>query len=229
MSTVDADEVIQSVTVEDVTDDKENLDIAFMIVASSYINFSTYALDIQDVYQELCSDIYHEKGYARTLLAKGISPLTRELSPLGTVRVVISPRQRTDTDLPPLEAMSLVSPLEGWELFEQGKFDPFHSAEIGRFALASVCRGEYGKKMNLPIIILQKVFEQATYISAAMYGKTQLWAIMPPPVAKFATDAGLSLLTSTEIVLNYQKHAELFKRYSKYWINANPKLYELAF
>lgn len=40
MSTVAADDVIQSVTVEDVTDDNVKLDIAFMIAASNYIKLA---------------------------------------------------------------------------------------------------------------------------------------------------------------------------------------------
>ena len=129
MSTVGADEVIQSVTVEDVTDDNEKLDIAFMIAASNYVKFSSRSLTILEVYTELCDDIYHKKGLTRTLLVTGISPLTGELAPLGTIRVVISPQHNASIDLPPLEAMSLVAPPEGWEFFSSGKFDPYNGPQ----------------------------------------------------------------------------------------------------
>lgn len=228
MSTVAADEVIQSVTVEDVTDDNEKLEIAFMIAASNYVKFSSRSLTILDVYTELCDDTYHKKGLARTLLVTGVSPLTGELSPLGTIRVVISPRQKASIDISPLEAMSLVAPLEGWEFFLRGKFDPFKSAEIGRFALTPECRSEYSREINLPLVIARRVFDKSKYISASVYGKTQLWAIMPPPVVKLAISAGLTLLTTSEIILNHQQHGELFKKYDKYWFDANPKLYEFA-
>ncbi|MFN8441620.1 MAG: hypothetical protein U0175_12650 [Caldilineaceae bacterium] len=228
MSTVSADEIIQSVTVEDVTDDNEKLEIAFMIAASNYIKFSTRSLTIQEVYAELCDDVYHQKGLARTLLITGMSPLTGEVAPLGSFRVVVSPHQNTNIDMPPLEAMSLVTPLEGWEFFQCGKFDPFKSAEISRFALTPECRSEYSRKINLPAVIASRGFEMAKYISENVYGKTQLWGIMLHPVVNLVVSAGLTLLTTTEVTLNHQRHDELFKKYDRYWLNGNPKLYEFA-
>lgn len=228
MSAVGADEVIHSVTVEDVTDDNEKLDLAFMIAASNYIKFSSRSLTIQDVYTELCDDIYHKKGLARTLLVTGISPLTGDLAPLGTMRVVVSSCQRASIDIPPLEAMSLGTPLEGWEFFLHGKFDPFKSAEFGRFALTPECKNEYSRETNLPAVITSRVVAKAKYISATVYDKTQFWAIMPPLVVKLVIAAGLNLLTTSELILNHQQHGELFRKYDRYWMNANPKLYEIA-
>ncbi len=56
-------EIIQSITVEDVTEDKEKRDIAFKMVAINYAKLSSRPLDAHEVRAELCHDNYHEKRF----------------------------------------------------------------------------------------------------------------------------------------------------------------------
>lgn len=220
------DDVRNSICIEDVTEDKEKLRAALYIVAESYSKLSSKTLDPEEVYKELCNDGYHSRGLSRTLLATGLNPNTDKIEKLGTVRFVLGSSHIENSNLQPLESMSLITPREGWEYFNFEGFDPMDAVELSRFVIVPNIRKGISKEIGLPIFLCRRFIDETKRISVDLHRKNQIWAIMPWYTVRIVKSGGVKLIPAPLVTLNYQGHSSLFKRYDKYWIHSDPWFYK---
>jgi hypothetical protein len=134
---------------EDVTEDPEMVGTAFDIVVQGYSLLSSVALDPGEVRATVCEDIYHREGRARTLLLTGCRSEASGREPLGTIRITL-PYVKQGEETPPLEAMLLMDPAEGWQNFRFEGFNLDQVAEGGRTAILPICRTDAAKNIGLP-------------------------------------------------------------------------------
>jgi hypothetical protein len=225
---LNTEKIIKSFYVEDVTEDLNKLYVAFNLVAQNYSRFSSSNINFQEIYQELCDDPYHTLGLSRTLLLNGYNPNTNRVETLGTVRIVLGSFQPKNSTLPPLEAMQLISPLEGWDNFRFENFNANEAVELSRFATTFECNQGISKKIKLSHLVAKSLLTKAINFSIQKYQRKQIWAIMPRYVVKVITTKETQFSPVPYMTLNFQKHANLFQKYDKYWLHSHPWFYKIT-
>jgi hypothetical protein len=216
----------KSFRLEDVTDNPEKLRIAFDIVAQAYSALSTTPIDPRSVLATVCEDIYHRNGLAHTLLLTGLYPGTSKRNPLGTVRIL--PSGNTGMGVPPLEAMSLMAPKEGWQHFRFLDFDLDQVMEGGRIVVDPVCRTEAAKQLGLTGLALRALTQGGIRIAAQRYGKSQCWGIVPNYMITRMEAAGLQAIPAPQVSCRFEENADLFRTYDRYWLCSNPRFCRIA-
>lgn len=215
-----------SIWVEDVTENREKLHEARILVAQNYSRLSSQELTERFVYDDLCCDEYHHRGLSRTFLASGINPDTGIREALGTVRTVLGSKWTPTSDLEPLEIMSLVRPHEGWENFGFEGFRATEAVELSRFTISPQCRGKAAEATGLTQLLTRRLFEAARR-SALPTGARQCWSIMPTYVVRAVQAASIELAQSPSVSLNYARHETIFLRYDRYWLKCSPQLFRM--
>src|SRR5262245_48468268 len=211
------DEIIRSFLVEDVTHDPERLKWAFDLIVQGYLPLSSKPLTPWEVNEDVCNDHYHRHGIARTLVLTGCHPETGEREPMGTVRVTMGSTQTYDLGLPPLEAMNLMSPKDGWDSFRFEGFNVDQIAEGGRIAVSATCRLGISKDIGLPAIVLRALFEMGFRFAIENYGKSQYWGILPSYVIKRVESLGVRVIPAPGRSYRTREIAEMFQNYDVYW------------
>jgi hypothetical protein len=214
-------EIIKSFRLEDVTDNPEGLRIAFDIVVQAYSTMSTTPLDPRTVHATVCEDIYHRNGLARTLLLTGLYPEGSKRNPLGTVRIV--PLRHSGGDFPPLEAMSLMAPSEGWQHFRFLDFDLDRVLEGARIVVDPMCWTAAARRVGLTGLALRALTEGGIRIAAQRYGKSQCWGILPNYMITRMEAAGMQVIPAPQVSCRFEENAELFRTYDRYWLYSNPR------
>jgi hypothetical protein len=218
----DVDAVIESLSLRDVTTDPNGLSVAFDIAAEGYSALSSATLSPREVREEVCNDLYHRSGIARTLLLTGLNPQTARIEPLGTVRITLGSDRTEELGLPPLEAMGLMAPDTGWENFHFQGFDVDHVVEGGRIAVARACRTEQAKRAGVVNLLIRALVEGGYRIAASRFGKSQYWGILPHYVVTRFRAAGIGVIPAPGVSLRLLGNAQLFHRYDHYWLRSNP-------
>lgn len=220
-------EVIQSFYTEDITENQDKLNLAFLMVAKGYARLSSQEINYQEIYQELCKDEYHIQGLSRVLLLSGYNPDTDRVEPLGTMRIVLASEQAQTLGLAPIEAMSLFLPKDGWENFEFAGFKLKYVTELTRFAVTKLSRNGRARNIQLPSLVLNKLTRDAILIARKNYNRSQAWGIMPRYIVKMYEAVGIKLIASPEVKINYQNCTILANKYNKYWLRSNPAFYKV--
>jgi hypothetical protein len=222
---------INHMTVEDVTEQPDKLSQAFKMVAEGYSRLSSHKLSYDEVYSDLCQiGIYNNANFSRTLLLTGYNPYNRKVEPLGTARLLLAIPESLRSYLPPLESMDLVNPVEGWNNFNYGNFNPEISFEIGRLAVTHSVRSRFiSQKVKVSSIIAQKLFITAAKIAKSKYNKYQSWGIMTDYICDLLSCNSIEIRSIDRTLLNREKHEVLFQKYDKYWFRKKPQLYNLIF
>lgn len=217
---------LRPIFVEDVTEDEPKFQVALRMVAESYVRLSSHELRAEDVCEELCLDEYRERGFSRTFVAIGYNPNANCVEVLGTASLVIGRRQGEDSDLEPLEFMSLVEPAEGWDNFDFEDFRPECAAEVSRFVIPSSCTKGKARAAGLPLHLMRRLID-TVFVALQQHGLKQLWALAPRYVVRVAEAAGFTMLPAPGIRLNYEKNRELFEKYDRYWKHCCPRLHRM--
>lgn len=214
--------------VEDVTENEKARAAASELVAGAYRRFSSQGLEKDSVLAELCQDEYSRAGTARTFALYGLNPNhdQADIEMLGTIRMVLG------TEMPngmyPLEAMHLVSPLQGWERFTFADFEALKAVEYGRFVISPTCRNGWGRRLSINGLILRKLLIESFDVAVRRFGKLQAWAIMPSYVVNTVLEAGIPVLRAPGIEPEYHANRALFSKYDKYWFRSSPAYYKLC-
>jgi hypothetical protein len=215
-------ETSESFVLEDVTDNPRSLAWAFDLVVQGYLALSSQELDPGEVRQEVCYDVYHQNGLARTVVLTGRHPETGEREALATMRVTTATSRARALGLPPLESMELMAPAEGWENFHFAGFDADQVAEGGRLAVSPTCRMGRTRETGLTGLVLHALVHGAFELAAEHYGKTQLWGILPYYVVERFESIGMRVLPAHEVICRVKENDRMFKRYDRYWFRARP-------
>lgn len=225
MLNITYEEIANSVRVIDVTEQPADLEVAFAMVADGYSKLSSRSLRLQEVLAELCFDTYHNTHRTRTLLATGINPNTRNVEPIGTIRMVLGANSNINEGIPSLEVMSLVTPAEGWDNFTFEGFNPNRSAEFGRFVVVPAYRSLEARSKGYTFILCKSIFSKFVEV-ATQYNKNQFWALMPPNVLGLVKLINISAIPVPELNFNTENHSALFSKYDKYWQHSRPWFYK---
>jgi hypothetical protein len=224
MVSVTYEEIVNSISVIDVTNHLLDLHIAFDMVVSSYSKLSSHSIVPEEVLSELCFDIYHNNNRTRTLLATGINPNTGNIEPIGTIRMILGDHANDDR-IHPLEVMSLITPAGGWGNFAFGGFDPNISVEFGRFVIEPVYRSSEAKSKGYTFALCKSIFRKFVEV-ATQYHKTQFWALMPSNVLNLVNLINIAAIPVPELHFNTDSHSDLFNKYDRYWHQSNPWFYK---
>jgi hypothetical protein len=216
-------QLIQSLRLDDVTDDSERLRIAFDLLAQGYVTLSSGNITVEAVREALCDDLYHRSGRARTLLLTGYLSELRQREVLGTIRIIPSFGLLPGASVPPIEAMELMAPEEGWRNFGFQGFDFNHVVEGGRIAVAPACRTLRNRRLGLPRTILRELAEGAFRIAFQQYGKTQYWAILPDYMVKRLEEVDFTIIPAPQVFCRTKENAQLFQTFDRYWLKSCPR------
>ena len=206
----------------DVTERPKELAWAFDLVVQGYLPLASRTLDPSEVRQDVCDDAYHRLGIARTLVLTGSHPETGDREPLGTIRVTMGSTATARLHLPPLEAMGLMVPSEGWEHFHFEGFEVDQIAEGGRTAVSPTCRIGKSREIGLAPVVLRALFEEAFRFAAERYGKTQYWGILPYYVIDRVEALGIGVIRAPDISYRMEENAGIFNKYDRYWLQSRP-------
>jgi hypothetical protein len=220
-------DLLKTFQVEDVTANEDKLRVAFQIVSNAYSRLSSTNIDINEVYQELCADIYHRTGRARTVLLTVDNPDKGQQEALGTLRYIVGSHMQDNSEIPPFEAMELVSPIGGWEQFTFADFNLEKSIEFGRLAISPECRNRTAKIKDLHLPVLRQLLIGSYQLAVERHGISQVWCIMPPHVVRALSKAGIRSIPVPHFELNYHENAALFRKYDRYWLHRTPGFYKL--
>jgi hypothetical protein len=217
-----ADAVGRSFIVEDVTDNPERLRWAFDLIVQGYLPLSSKPLTPWEVSDDVCNDQYHRYGIARTLVLTGCHPETGDREPMGTVRVTMGSMHTYELGFPPLEAMNLMLPSEGWDQFRFEGFDVDQIVEGGRVAVSATCRIGISRDVGLPAIVLRALFEKGLRFAVENHRKSQYWGILPSYVIKRVESLGIRIIQAPKMSYKTNENAEMFEKYDRYWLQSNP-------
>lgn len=216
-----APEFLDSILVEDVTDANEKLETAFDLLIAGYRALSSIEIDSQEIRTTVCCDPYHRYGLSRTLLLTALNPETCAIEPFGTMRITPASAATLRYALPPLEAMELMAPEEGWNCFRFDGFDVMKTVEGGRIAISASCRTPANRERQLPLLVLNRLIRVGFEIGTRDFGKTQYWGILPSYMIRRFEAAGIHVIPAPGVHLQPERH-ELFQRYDRYWLKSDP-------
>lgn len=214
---------MQGFVIEDVTDSMR-LAIAHHLIAEKYAEFSSQHLDSLDVFTELCDDRFQRIGLAKTLLAYTTGNRETPLVPLATLRLLLR-RDMEGTDTP-LEFMGLVTPSVGWDCLRQKGLEADRCAEIGRLAIAECALTLEGRRARLPHRLCRELIREAC-AKAELAGCVSIWVILHRSVSSFMLQSGINIGEQISVQFNEANHAELFRRYDRYWKQGNVFLHHV--
>jgi hypothetical protein len=221
--------ILDTIVIEDVTDNPIKLEQAFGLVADAYAPQAAHVLSLQDVYQELCNDDYRYSGRVRYFMASGYNPNTGRIEVLGTIRLLLAKLGNRPSTLPALEAMQLLCPAGGWQTFTYNEFDINKAFELGRFAISKAYRSGVAREMGLYVELTHRLIAYAFMTAQRKYHKTQGWAvIMRPQVQGLLETAGIHLQAAPGMELNVQGNADLFERFGRTWQANTPCFYQIS-
>ena len=221
------DEICRSFSIEDVTDNPRQLQIAFDLVGEGYAQLASRPLDLLQVREELCADPYHLHGLARTLLLSGENPNTGTIEPLGTLRIVLGYTHTETLGIPPLEAMGLLTPRGGWRNFTFEGFSVDKVVEGGRTAVSAACRTGLAKELCVPMCVVHALYTEGFRLACHTYAKSQYWGILPSFLVARVESVGFRLIPAPHITLNHDDNAALFAKYDRYWLRSDPGFYKV--
>jgi len=219
---ISIEETVDSFVIEDVSDDAARLSWAFDLIVQGYLPLSSQTLDPWQVRDDVCDDAYHRHGLARTLVLTGRHPETGESEPLGTVRVTMGSAATKALGVPPLEAMGLMAPADGWENFHFEGFEIDQIAEGGRVAVSPTCRIGPSRALGLPAIVLRTLFERGFRFAVEHYGKTQYWGILPSYVIRRVEALGIRVIPAPAMAYRSEENGHILSKYDRYWLHSNP-------
>jgi len=214
-------ELLDSFSLKDVTEVPDSLASAFDLLSAGYRALSSNAIDSHELDETLCHDAYHLNGLSRTLLLTGFNPETHAAEPLGTLRITPASATALKYGLPPLEAIGLMAPSEGWNCFRFQGFDTWQTVEGGRIALSASCRTPANKERNLPGLVLYNLISTGFQIAARDFGKTQYWGILPSYMIKRFEAVGVRVIPAPQVHPRHDKK-EFFQKYDRYWLKNDP-------
>ena len=217
------DEVRRTFVIEDVTDSPGRMNWAFDLIVQGYFSMSSQTLDPNEIRQEVCDDLYHRHGFARTLVLTGRHPETGEREPMGTVRINVAPPAAKDLGLHPLEAMALMVPRGGWENFRFEGFVLDQVAEGGRIAVSPTCRVGKSREIGLAAIVLRALVEEGFRFARERYDRSQYWGILPDYVRERFTSLGVHTRPAPDMLFRADENRALFARYNRYWLHSQPQ------
>lgn len=220
-------DLLKTFCCEDVTENEEKLRVAFQLVSDAYSRFSSANVESGEVSSELCADTYHTTGRARTVLLSGYNPNTERCEALGTVRYIVGSHRQDGSDLPPFEAMDLISPAGGWDQFKFAGFNLEKSIEFGRLAISPECLRENVRMSHFHLLVLRQLAIDSFQLAVEQYGVSQVWCIMPSYVVRALAKAGIHSIPAPNFHINHRENVELFRKYDRYWIHGAPKFYKL--
>jgi hypothetical protein len=225
--TIPQADLLETFYIEDVTEDEEKLRVAFQMISNAYSRFSSASIDSNEVYQDLCADIYHRTGRARTVLLTGYNPDKGQREALGTVRYIVGSHMQNNSEIPPFEAMELMSPSGGWEQFTFAGFNLGKSIEFGRLSISPECRNRTAEIKDLHLLVMRQLLIGSFQLAAKRYGISQVWCIMPSYVVRALAKAGIRSIPAPNFQINHRENAHLFQKYDRYWIHSTPCFYKL--
>jgi len=219
--------VSHNLVVVDVTDDSYWMQRAIELAAEGYAPLTNPALGIgvEQLMATLSRDAYHEQGRARTIAALTTDPVTGITELAGRARVVTGDIRGDDADMPPIEAMTFVEPLDGWPHLRAGQ--PIsHIAEISRFAIAGSCRTSEMRKSGTTAWILRRLYEGCLDAMRRQRAGI-LYAIMPPYVIRLVAQSAIRVrLIESRFRTEDSLAARFFHEFSMYFQQSSPRLYE---
>ena len=217
------EEVRRTFAIEDVTDDPDRVNWAFDLIVQGYFSMSSQTLDPNEIRQEVCDDLYHRHGFARTLVLTGRHPETGEREPMGTVRINVAPAAATDFGLQRLEAMALMAPRCGWESFDFEGFVLDQVAEGGRIAVSPTCRIGKSREIGLASVVLRALVEEGFRFARERYNRSQYWGILPNYVRERFESLGVATRPAPDMLFRTEENPTLFTKYDRYWQHSQPK------
>lgn len=218
---------IDTFQIEEITENRKKLDLAFQLIAQAYSGLASRAIDQLEIYRSLCNDTYHQTGLARTLLLTGYNPNADQIVPLGTCRFVLGMPWKHSSNHLPFEAMQLFTHNPGWQTFTFAQFDPNNAVELGRLAILPECRIGKAKTLKLHHMIVVYLIREACIWAEQQYNRTQAWAILPIYMVKVLERAGIVIRCVPNVYLNHKEQAALFTKYDRYWLDGKPKFYKV--
>ena len=223
MTPFSAKEPVRQLLLEDVSDNADGLRCAFDLIVQGYTRLASSDITGEMLREILCNDIYHRAGLARTLLLTGLVGESDVRQPLGTVRILpSSERVAAAYGVPPLEAMELMAPADGWSHFQFQEFSLDRTVEGGRIVVGPVCRSEAGRRWGLPALILRELVAGGYRTAVQKFGKTQYWGILPDYMVTRMEPLGFRIIRAPSVCCRKQQNARLFQTFGKYWLESNP-------
>lgn len=173
-------------------------------------------------FRELALDEYDAHGRAITVVTVTDLPEMGGKFVSGTVRLVQG--KLNGAKIPPLDAMSLVTPIK-WPHLDRGN-DVFEIGELSRFVIPPWARGN--------MTSLTSMLYNAAAVEARQRNIRTLYAIMPVEVVSILSRANIGISEIVGTQLNFQADnaseefplaVSLADAYPNYWIQSDPRLY----
>ena len=208
----------------DITGDPRWMAEANALVMEAYGRFAGADAKISDadMREALSEDPYAVGGKAHTIAVIVTDPETGAREMAATIRVVVS---NVDHDLPPIEAMQLVCPLECWPHRTAGVSDR-QIAEFGRFVIAPKYRTAPMKAAGVHAFLTRSMYEPCMS-SVAGHDVRAIYAIMPKYMSDLCIRGGLRIREiPSRLRFEDNQASRLFREFSNYWVKCSPKLWE---
>ena len=213
--------------VVDVTEDTEWMERARWLTAEGYVALADpkFGIGLEDVFNVVSSDVYEEAGRSKTFATLTTDPESGSVRISGTVRVVLGKESESeDEDVPPIDAIHFMNPVDHWPHKQNGWADSdiselgalFHSGPLQVTGNATCC---------VDVWITNLLYRAAETV-VRQQGKRIFYAIMPPYVTRLLNRADIRMepIESTLRTDNIAV-AHVFEQFKLVLERSRPKLY----
>jgi hypothetical protein len=224
---ITAETVIPNTVIMDVTDNPEWMERARWLTAEAYVALANpkIRIGLEDVYDVVSGDVYEQPGRSRTFAALTTDPQSGCTKISGTLRLVWGKKDENFPDVPAIDAMNFVEPIQDWPHKQNGWADD-EIGEIGRFFIPERYRTLAMRRSGVAMWLSRQLFEAAAELAWSQRVKV-LYSVMPPYVARLFPGIPFEEVESG-LKTSDPSAAAVFEQFNLYWQRSGPKLYQLT-